>query len=109
LDFSSFDARYSNDETGCAAIDPRSLAGVIILGLVRGVTSSVRLAALCEYDIEFRWTSGGVRIEKSTLCYFRKDHLDELAALGRQVLGALGGSGLLPGENMRAVAHLYFP
>jgi len=100
LDFSPFDEKYSNDEAGCTAIDPRALAGVIILGLLRGVTSSVRLAALCEIDIEFRWISGGVRIEKSTLCAFRKHHLDALAALGTQILGALGGSGLLPGEHM---------
>jgi len=100
LDFAPFDEKYSNDEAGCTAIDPRSLAGVIILGLLRGVTSSVRLAALCECDIEFRWISGGVRVEKSTLCAFRKGRLDGLAALGAQVLGALGGSGLLPGEHM---------
>lgn len=100
LDFAPFDEKYCNDEAGCTAIDPRALAGVIMLGLLRGVTSTVRLAALCESDIEFRWISGGVRIEKSTLCAFRKDHLDALAALGSQVLGALGGCGLLPGEHM---------
>lgn len=100
LDFSSFDRLYSNDEAGCTAIDPRALAGILILGLLRGVTSSVKLAELCATQIEFRWLVRGVPVEKSTLCTFRKDHVGELLAMSTQILEALGRHGLLPGENM---------
>lgn len=100
LDFGAFDALYGNDAVGRPAVDPRSLTAVWTLGLLRGVTSSVRLAALCACDIEFRWLLGDVGVEKSTLCGFRKDHKDELASLGAQVLGSLGGQGLLPGKHM---------
>lgn len=100
LDFGAFDAEYGNDAVGRPAVDPRSLTAVWTLGLLRGVTSSVRLAALCERDIEFRWLLGDVCVEKSTLCAFRKGHKDELASLSAQLLGALGGQGLLPGKNM---------
>lgn len=100
LDFSSFDQLYSNDEAGCTAIDPRALTGIIIFGLLRGVTSSVKLAALCVTQVEFRWLARGVPVEKSTLCAFRKNHVDQLLAMSTQILEALGRHGLLPGENM---------
>jgi len=100
LDFGEFDALYVNDDAGRTALDPRSLAGVWIYGMLRGVTSSVRLAALCAMDIEFRWLMCGQFVEKSTLCDFRKHRKEPLAALGAQVLGALGAEGLLPGENL---------
>ena len=100
LDFSPFDQLYKNDKAGSTAINPRALAGVIMLGLLRGTTSSVQLARLCECQIEFRWLAGGVSIEKSTLCDFRKRHLEELLALSNQVLSALGQNGFLPGENL---------
>lgn len=100
LDFACFDGNYKNDEAGCTAINPRSLAGVIILGVLRGRTSSVQLAVLCQHQIEYRWLAGGVRIEKSTLCDFRKNHLEELVAVSTEVLHVLGQHRLLPGENM---------
>lgn len=100
LDFSEFEAAFKNDALGRRAIDPRCVAAVILLGLVRGVTSSVKLAQLCEQNIEFRWISGDVSMEKSTLCDFRKNNLNKLSALGAQVLSALSANGLLPGENM---------
>jgi hypothetical protein len=71
-----------------------------MLGMLRGVTSSVRLARLCAQDIEFRWLVGDAPIEKSTLCDFRKNHMDALLSLSTQVLRALGQNGLLPGENL---------
>jgi transposase len=100
LDFQAFDAMYQNDLTGRSALNPRCLTAVWMLGLLRGVTSSIRLAALCAQDIEFRWLVGDSAVEKSTLCDFRKNHKEALLSLSTQVLGALGQNGLLPGENM---------
>lgn len=100
LDFEAFDALYKNDATGRCALNPRSLVAVWMLGLLRGITSSVRLASLCGQDIEFRWLVGDAGVEKSTLCDFRKHHRGALVSLSTQVLGALGENGLLPGEHM---------
>lgn len=100
LDFGAYDARYKNDRTGRPGLNPRCLAAVWMLGLLRGVTSSVRLAALCGQDIEFRWLAGDSPVEKSILCDFRKNYPEALVSLSTQVLGALGRNGLLPGENM---------
>lgn len=100
LDFAAFDAAYTNDTVGRSAVNPRCLAAVWMLGMLRGVTSSVPLAALCSQDIEFRWLLGDASIEKSTLCDFRKNHQDALVRLSGQVLTALGQHGLLPGEQL---------
>lgn len=100
LDFEEHDKRYANDETGRLALDPRSLTAVWMLAMLRGIDSSLRLARLCGQDIEFRWLLGDVGVEKSTLCGFRKNHLDAMVSLSTQVLSALGRNGLLPGENM---------
>jgi len=100
LDFGPYDGLYKNDAVGRSALNPRCLTAVWTLALLRGVTSSVRLAALCGQDLEFRWLLGDAPVEKSTLCDFRKEHGEALASLSTQVLGALGRNGLLPGENM---------
>jgi transposase len=100
LDFSAYDARYKNDAVGRSALNPRCLTAVWALGMLRGVTSSVRLAMLCGHDVEFRWLVGDARVEKSTLCDFRKNHGESLVSLSAQVLSALGQHGLLPGEHM---------
>lgn len=100
LDFSGFDMSYCNDEEGRPAIDPRRLTGVWLLALVRGVSSSVAVAGLCQTDIEFRWLSGDVGVQKSTLSDFRTRHMEELSELSTQVLAALARSGMLPGEEL---------
>lgn len=100
LDFSAFDALYKNDATGRPAVDPRRLCGVWVLALVRGETSSVRVAHWCGQDVEFRWMLGDAPVKKSTLCDFRKACAGELAQLCTQVLSALGRCGLLPGASL---------
>lgn len=100
LDFTAFECNYRNDDRGRPALEPRRLACVWLLGLIRGVTSSVALAALCERDIEFRWLLGGVEVRKSTLCDFRRDHLDALGDLSTQILAALARSGQLPAREL---------
>jgi len=100
LDFSAFDAVYRNDNTGRPAVDPRRLAAVWILGLLRGVTSSVALALRCKCDLEFRWLLGDAPVEKSTLCSFRKDHADALKDLSTQVLAALARAQMLPAREL---------
>lgn len=100
LDLSAFDALYRNDVTGRPAVDPRRLCGVWMLALVRGETSSVRVAHWCGQDVEFRWMLGDAPLQKSTLCDFRKERSAQLAGLSAQVLAALGRCGLLPGASV---------
>ena len=99
-DLSQFDEKFCNDDTGRPALDPRRLTSLWILAMLRGVTSSVKLAALCVTDIEMRWTSGDTAVKKSTLCDFRKNHIEELADLSTQILAAMARTGMLPGKNI---------
>ncbi len=105
LDFGKFDAAYKNDETGRPAVDPRRLAGVRALALLREVTSSVRLADLCGRDSEFRWMLGDAEVEKSTLCDFRKAHAAMLAELSSQVLAAMGPASAGLSRNQGRALH----
>jgi transposase len=98
LDFSGFDAVYRNDKGGRPAIEPRRLAAVWILSLLRGGLSSVELARRSAEDIELRWLLGDAPVEKSTLCTFRTAHADRLKELSTQLLASLAHAGLLPGE-----------
>jgi transposase len=100
LDFSQFDESYRNDEQGRPAIDPRRLAGVWIVALMRGISSSVVVGGLCKTDIEMRWMIGDAPVHKSTLCEFRTAQLKELSHLSTQLLAALARSGMLPGEQL---------
>jgi len=100
LDFSRFEAKYTNDGGGRAAVEPRRLAAVWILAIVQGTTSSVRLAALCGKEVEFRWLLGDGSVQKSTLCDFRKNCMEELSQFSAQVLAAMARAGQLPGEAL---------
>ena len=100
LDFPGFDAKYNNDREGRPAIDPRRLAAVWILALMRGVTSSVQVARLCDMDIEFRWLSGDCGVEKSSLSAFRSNHVEELSDLSTRILASLARGGLLPAADL---------
>jgi len=100
LDFTAFECKYRNDDRGRPALEPRRLASVWLLALIRGVTSSVALSALCKRDIEFRWLLGGVEVRKSTLCDFRRDHLEALGELSTQILAALARSGQLAAREL---------
>ena len=71
LDFGPYDGLYKNDAVGRSALNPRCLTAVWTLALLRGVTSSVRLSALCGQDLEFRWLLGDAPVEKSTFCVQR--------------------------------------
>ncbi len=100
LDFGGFDAAYRNDEGGRRAIAPARLTAVWILALLRGVTSSVELARRCGEDIELRWLLGDAPVEKSTLCAFRRQHVERLKALSTHLLASLARADLLPGEQL---------
>ena len=100
LDFGPLDGLYKNDAVGRPGVNPRGLVAVWMLALLRGETSSVRVAQLCGQDVEFRWLVGDGAVEKTPLCDFRKDHRAEIVSLSAQVLASLGAHGLLPGEPM---------
>jgi len=85
IDWTKWEATY-HVSLGQPAIPPRILAGVIVYGLMEGVRSSYKLEVQLKMRIDFRWLALGWQIDNSTLCKFRRSHVDELTDLFKQVV-----------------------
>ena len=59
LDTSLFDRRYSNDETGRLAYDPKILLKVVLFGYSRGLISSRQIERACKENVTFMALSCG--------------------------------------------------
>ena len=70
LDLSVFEERYSNDEEGAPAYDPAILLKIVLLAYSRGVTSSRRIARLCEQNVMFMAVSADSRPHFTTIAHF---------------------------------------
>lgn len=86
LDLSIFDGRFSNDETGAPAYDPRILLKIILFGYSRGITSSREIAKCCEEYIVFMALSANSRPHFTTIADFISSMDKEITHLFLQVL-----------------------
>ena len=84
MDWTSWEAKY-HGQRGQPPIHPRTMAGVLLYGLSRGVRSSRQLEYLLGNNLDFIWLTEGRRIDYSTLCEFRKEFREPLKDLFRQV------------------------
>ena len=99
LDCSAFDARYSNDETGATAYDPRMLLKIVLLGYSRGLISSRRMEAACRENVVFMAVSGGEMPHFTTLAGFVAENAAAIVALFREVLVVCNDVGLIGHEH----------
>ena len=51
MDMTRVDMRFSNDETGCTAYDPKVLLKVVLLGYARGMATSRKLERACRENV----------------------------------------------------------
>lgn len=98
LDLSVFDERYSNDETGRPAYDPAILLKVILLAYSRGITSSRKIAALCEENVLFMSISADTHPHYTTIADFVSSCHEEIASVFQQVVLICDELGLIGGE-----------
>jgi len=70
LDMSAFDSRYSNDDTGRKAINPKLLLKVILYGYSRGMLSSRSLEKACQTNTIFMALACGRTPDHSTIAGF---------------------------------------
>lgn len=84
LDMSGVEDTYSDQ--GQHAYDPRMLLKVLIYGYSAGLQSSRKLADRLREDIVFMWLSGRNTPDFRTISHFRKDRLDDLKSIFKQVL-----------------------
>jgi transposase len=99
LDLSVFDERYSNDDTGRKAIDPKALIKIVLFGYSRGLISSRSLERACLENITFMALSCGQKPDHSTIAAFVSSIDEEVETLFTKVLLICEEEGLLGGTH----------
>lgn len=70
MDISGFEDRYSNDETGRWAYDPKVLLKVVLFAYSRGLISSRKMERACRENITFMALTCGQCPDHSTIAAF---------------------------------------
>jgi transposase len=99
LELSIFDDRYSNDETGRKAIDPKVLLKIVLFGYSRGLISSRSLERACKENITFMALSCGQKPDHSTIAAFVSSLDKEIEELFTKVLLICDEEDLLGGTH----------
>jgi transposase len=86
MDSSIFDDRYSNDETGRCAYDPKVLLKVVLLGYSRGLIGSRKIERACKENVIFMALTCGQHPDHSTIAAFVSSMKGEILPLFRDVL-----------------------
>jgi transposase len=73
------------DHRGRPPIHPRTLAAIVLYGLMRRIRSSRMLEYMCGHNVDFMWLAEGHRPDHTTLSIFRKESGKALKGLFRQV------------------------
>jgi transposase len=97
MDTSIFDDRYSNDETGRCAYDPKVLLKVVLLGYSRGLIGSRKIERACKENVIFMALSCGQQPDHSTIAAFVSSMKGEILPLFRDVLLVCEEENLLGG------------
>jgi transposase len=95
LDLSAFHARYEKGGPRNQPYHPAMMVKVLIYAYATGVFSSRKIARKLHEDVAFRVLGAGNFPKHRTLCDFRADHLEELAALFVQVVQLARECGLV--------------
>jgi transposase len=97
IDTSIFEVRYSNDETGRLAYDPKILLKVVLLGYSRGLLSSRQIERACKENVTFMALSCGEQPDHSTIAGFVSSMKEQVKSIFRDVLLVCEEEGLLGG------------
>lgn len=99
VDLSVFDARYHNDEIGAAAIHPKILLKVVLLGYSKGMTSSRRIERACCENIIFMALSYNSAPDHSTIAAFISTMQNEIRSIFCDILTVCDDNDLLGGTH----------
>jgi transposase len=97
LDTSVFDSRYTNDDTGRLAYDPKILLKVVLFGYSRGMISSRQIERACKENVVLMALSCGEQPDHSTIVAFVSSMKEEIKPMFRDVLMVCEEEGLLGG------------
>ncbi len=99
MDMSGFAERFSNDETGRRAYDPKILLKVVLLGYARGMISSRKIERACRENVVFIALCCGQHPDHSTIAAFVATMQKAIQPLFRDVLLVCDEMGLLGGTE----------
>lgn len=108
LDLSVFDERYANDEGGRPAYDPAILLKIIMLAYSRGITSSRKIASLCDENVLFMSISADTHPHYTTIAEFVSSCHEEIALVFQQVVLICDELGLI-GRDMFVIDGCKMP
>ena len=113
LDTSPFLTAYRADGRGGTAYDPAMMATLLMYAYCDGERSSRRIEEHCRTDVAYRYITGGMVPDHSTIARFRDRHEKELAGLFVPVLGICLQAGIgdvsfaaIDGTKLRCPASL---
>jgi len=86
VDMRVFDEKYNNDDTGCAAYDPKVLLKVVLFAYARGIISSRKIERACRENITFMALSCGQRFDHSTIAAFISSMKEQILPIFRDIL-----------------------
>ena len=99
IDLSVFDAQYKNDEKGAAAIHPKVLLKVILLGYAKGLISSRQIERACHENIIFIALCNNDAPDHSTIAAFISSMQNEIQSIFSDILLVCENLGLLGGTH----------
>ena len=108
LDCSDLDAKFSNDETGASAYDPRVMLKIVLLGYSRGLISSRAIEAACINQVVFMAISGDTTPAYTSIAKFVRELGPAIEPLFAQVLLVCDRMGLI-GKQMFAIDGVKLP
>lgn len=108
LDLSLFDSRFSNDQTGATAYDPRILLKIVLYAYSRGIVSSRKIERACRENIIFMALSADTKPHFTTIADFVSSMDREIIHLFRDVLLVCDDLGLI-GREMFAIDGCKLP
>jgi len=98
LDLSIFDRKYSNDNTGAAAIEPRILLKIILYCYSLGIISSRKIAKLCRNHMIVKALAEDIEPHYTTISNFVSGMSGEIEKVFSEVLLVCGEMGLIKGK-----------
>ena len=98
LDLSGFDNRFSNDETGAPAYDPRVMLKIVLYAYSRGIIHSRDISHCCAENVMFMALSADTQPHFTTIADFISSMHDEIVPLFRNILLYCSEEGLISRE-----------
>jgi transposase len=108
LDLSALDARFSNDQVGASAYDPRVMLKIVLLAYSQGLVSSRAIERSCIHNVQFIALSGDSQPSHAHIAKFVSSLADQIKPLFAQVLLTCDAQGLI-GRDLFAIDGVKLP